>query len=313
MKAILIWVLLCLIWGSTWIFIKIGLADLPPITFSAARFLAAAFILYVLLRVQRISIPTGTREWRLFALTGILQFSINYSMVFWSEVYITSGLAAVLQSTITIFGLVLAWIFLPSERITKLKIAAVLVGVIGVAIIFIDQLKVQSLMAFLGSVAIVIGAYAASQASILVKARGGAINPGALLLCQMICGLPAIIIYSLAAEGNPFTLNWTWRAVGCVAYLSIIGTIAAFWLYYWLLGKIESTKAMMISLVTPLIAVVAGAIVLGETLPPQTGVGGLLIIASIGLIAFRRKRIEPRSCGNAEKILSAQIGKGPGD
>ena len=144
-------------------------------------------------------------------------------------------------------------------------------------------------MAFLGCVGVVIGSYAAAQASILVKAKGGAIHPAALVFCQMICGLPAIIIYSLVAEGNPFTFHWTWKAVGCVLYLTIAGTIAAFWLYYWLLERIESTKAMMISLVTPLLAVVIGAVVLGEKLPPQTFAGGLLIIGSIGLIVFRRR------------------------
>jgi len=75
-------------------------------------------------------------------------------------------------------------------------------------------------------------------------------------------------------------------------YLTVLGTIAAFWLYYWLLSKIESTKAMMISLVTPLIAVIIGAIVLGETLPPQTFFGGVLILASIGLIVFKKKNKE---------------------
>ncbi len=289
MKPILIWLVLCLIWGTTWIFIKIGLEDLPPIGFAVARFLLSVFILFFVIRIQRIPLPRTAKEWRLIALTGVLQFSINYSLVFWSEVYITSGLAAVLQAMIMVFGLVLAWIFLPNERVTKLKITAVAIGIIGVGVIFLDQLKVQSLMAFYGSVGIVIGAYAAAQASILVKAKGGAFHPAALLFCQMICGLPAIIIYSLVTEGNPLEFNWTWRAVGCVLYLSVAGTITAFWLYYWLLGKIESTKAMMISLVTPLIAVIIGAVVLGETLPPQTGLGGFLIIASIGLIVFRKK------------------------
>ncbi len=107
----------------------------------------------------------------------------------------------------------------------------------------------------------------------------------------MICGLPAIVIYALLAEGDPLTLHWTWTAVVCVLYLTVFGTIAAFWLYYWLLSRIESTNAMMISLVTPLIAVVIGAVVLDERLPPQTLLGGILIIASIGLIVFRRKVI----------------------
>jgi drug/metabolite transporter (DMT)-like permease len=277
------------IWGTTWIFIKIGLEDLPPISFAVARFLLAVGILFVIIRIQKIPLPGTAKEWRLIALTGVLQFSVNYSMVFWSEQYITSGLAAVLQAMITVFGLILAWIFLPNERVTRLKVFAVCLGIVGVGVIFYDQLKVQNLMAFLGCVGVVVGSYAAAQASILIKARGGAFHPAGLVFGQMICGLPAIIIYSLIAEGNPLTFHWTWRAVICVLYLTIFGTIAAFWLYYWLLSKIESTKAMMISLVTPLLAVIIGAVVLGESLPPQTGLGGLLIIASIGLIVFRKR------------------------
>jgi drug/metabolite transporter (DMT)-like permease len=286
---VVVWLILCVIWGTTWIFIKVGLEDLPPIAFAVTRFLFAVAILFAVVRVQKIPLPQTAIEWRLIALTGVLQFSINYSMVFWSEQYITSGLAAVLQSMITVFGLALAWIFLPSERITPVKIFAVCLGVTGVSVIFYDQLRVQSYMAFAGCVAVVIGSYTAAQASILIKARGGLLHPASLVLGQMICGLPAIIIYSLVVEGNPLTFHWTWRAVICVLYLTIFGTIAAFWLYYWLLNKIESTKAMMISLVTPLLAVIIGWAVLGETLPPQTGLGGLLIIASIWLIAIRRK------------------------
>jgi len=290
MANLLVWLILCLIWGTTWLFIKVGLDDLPPIGFSAARFGLASVLIFVIIKVQKIPLPKTAKEWRLLALTGILQFAVNYSMVFWSEVHITSGLAAVLQATITVFGLILAWFFLPNERITPQKIVAVVIGIAGVTVIFIDQLRVENWMAFLGCVGIVVGAYAAAQASILVKAKGGGMHPASLVFGQMICGLPFIIIYSLITEGNPLNFNWTWRAAVCVLYLTLLGTIAAFWLYYWLLSKIESTKAMMISLVTPLIAVVVGRIVLGETLPPQTGIGGLLIIASIGLIVFRKRR-----------------------
>lgn len=295
---ILVWIILCLIWGSTWIFIKIGLADLPPITFSAARFGLAVLVLAPLIKILGFRMPTGRREWKLMALTGFLQFSINYSAVFWSEQYIESGLAAVLQSMITVFGLLLAWIFLPAEKITKRKIVGVALGIVGVAVIFVDQLRVENWMAFAGCVAIVVGAYAAAQSSILVKAKGVGLHPASLVFSQMICGLPAIIIYALLREGNPLKHNWSWTAIICVAYLTIAGTIAAFWLYYWLLSRIESTKAMMISLVTPLLAVVIGAVVLGETLPPQTYFGGLLIIASIGLIVV--KRSEQRTVNNEQ-------------
>src|SRR4028118_1536016 len=124
---ILIWLILCLIWGTTWIFIKIGLEDLPPVTFAAARFILAVLILAVVIVFQRVPLPKTVKDWKLMALTGILQFSVNYSLVFWSEQYISSGLAAVLQAMITVFGLILAWIFLPAERITWLKIFAVII------------------------------------------------------------------------------------------------------------------------------------------------------------------------------------------
>ncbi len=290
--TIFVWILLCLIWGTTWIFIKFGLADLPPISFAAFRFASAILILAPIIKLQKLKFPHTKKEWKLIALTGILQFALNYSAVFWSEQYISSGLAAVLQAMITVFGLVLAWIFLPSEKITKLKIAAVLLGIVGVAVIFFDQLHVRNWFGFIACTAIVGGSYAAAQASILIKAKAADIHPASLVFGQMLCALPFLIIYGLSVEGNPLNFHWTLQAVICLAYLTIFGTIIAFWLYYWLLNKVESTKAMMISLVTPLIAVMVDWFFLGETLPRQTLFGGFLIIMSIGLIVFRGKKAE---------------------
>lgn len=298
---VLIWVVLALIWSTTWILIKIGLDDLPPLAFSSARFLLSVSILAVILAVRKISLPKTARQWRLIVVTGVLQFSLNYSAVFWAEQHITSGLAAVLQSTIPVFGLALAWVFLPDERINGQKVAAVALGVIGVAVIFIDQLRVENWMAFFGCVAVVVGAYAAAQSSVLVKAKATGIDPAALVFCQMLCGLPAVITYSLVTEGSPFRHNWSPKAIWCIVYLAVFGSVIAFWLYYWLLGRIESTKAMMISLVTPFLAVVIGAVTIGETLPPQTFAGGLLIIGSIALIVFRR-RAKPPSSEETEEI-----------
>lgn len=283
----IVWAVLCLVWGTTWLAIKIGLEDLPPIAFAAVRFVLAAVILFIVLRVQRIPLPDNARDWRLLAVTGVLQFSLNYSLIFWAEQHITSGLAAVLQANIPVFGLLLAWVALPGERITKRKVIAVALGVIGVAVVFADQLRVQSTMAFYGSAAVVVSAFLAAQASVLVKAKGTSLHPAVLTFGQMLCGLPPIVAYSLIVEGNPFAIHWTWQAIACVLYLAVVGTVVAFWLYYWLLRRVESTKAMMIAVVTPLVAVFAGWLVLGETLPAQTFAGGALIIGSVALIVFR--------------------------
>jgi len=249
----------------------------------------AIFVVGFVIIVRKIPFPQTASQWRLLAITGGLQFSINYSFVFWSEQYISSGLAAVLQAMIPIFGLVLAWFYLPAEKITWLKFGALTAGIIGVALIFIEQLQVNSFMAFVGCIAIVIGAYAAAHASILTKAKGGGLHPASLVFGQMICGVLPIVLVALVTEGNPLKLHYSWTAILSILYLSILGTIVTFWLYYWLLSKIESTKAMTIALVTPLIAVVCGSIVLGERLPPQTLFGGILILGSVGLIVFRKK------------------------
>ena len=291
---VLVWLILCAIWGTTWIFIKFGLeAGIPPFTFASARFIIAILGLIAVVGFGRIALPKGRSQWRLIVVTGILQFTVNYSLVFWSEQYITSGLAAVLQSMISVFGLALSWFYLPDERVDGLKVLAVTIGIIGVAVVFYEQLVLQSPLAFLGSVAIIIGAYAAAHASILVKARATGIHPASLVLGQMICGLLPMLLLA-AGEGNPFMLAWTGTAIFSVFYLAVPGTIGAFWLYYWLLGRIESTKAMMISLVTPIIAVLVGFVFNDEQMPATIMFGGALILMGIGLILFRRRAsLEP--------------------
>src|SRR5688500_2411166 len=129
MKARLVWLILCGIWGSTWLFIKLGLADLPPITFAGIRFLISCAILFPLVWLWRLALPKSRADWIMLAGTGVLSFSLNYGLVFWAEQYITSGLAALLQAMLPAFGLILAHIHVPAERMTWVKIAGVLLGV----------------------------------------------------------------------------------------------------------------------------------------------------------------------------------------
>ena len=125
MKSRLVWLSLCCIWGSTWLFIKIGLVDLPPLTFAGIRFVIACIILALFIGLRRVPLPRARRDWLLLAVTGVLSFSLNYGLVFWGEQYISSGLAALLQSTLPAFGLIIAHYYLPGERMTLAKIAGV--------------------------------------------------------------------------------------------------------------------------------------------------------------------------------------------
>jgi drug/metabolite transporter (DMT)-like permease len=288
MKARLVWLVLCGIWGSTWLFIKLGLEDLPPITFAGIRFVISCAIVFVLIRARNISLPGKSRDWLLLALTGVLSFSLNYGLVFWGEQYISSGLAAVLQSTLPAFGLVIAHIHLPGERMTWAKVVGVVLGIIGVAVVFSNQLAIAGGMALAGCVALVLSAFFAAYSNVLVKAYGKNLEPAILAAVQMFFGLIPLLLVGLLLEGNPLAFRWTPMALVSLFYLAVVGTVIAFLLYYWLVHNMDVTKSMLISLVTPVVAVVLGMVVLGEELSWRTIIGGLMIMAGIGLIVVRK-------------------------
>jgi drug/metabolite transporter (DMT)-like permease len=293
MKALAAWWLVALVWGTSWLFIKIGLEDLPPFGFGAARSAIALAALVALLIAIRRPPPREPAAWALMAASGLLVFGVNYGLSFWGAQFIPSGLTAVLHATIPAFGLALANIHLPDERLTLPRFGAVALGIAGVAIIFSDQLRIAGWAAVLGCAAIVTGALAVAYANVLVKRFGAAIDPIALMAGQMLCGLAPLAALGFMVEGSPLSFPWTGRAVWSLLYLSLIGSAAAGSLFYWLIREMPVTKVMMIPLVTPLFAVLLGAAVLGEQLLLRTLAGGALILASVALALRRRAPARP--------------------
>jgi drug/metabolite transporter (DMT)-like permease len=283
-----VWLLLSLIWSSTWLFIKLGLEDLPPITFAGIRFVVASLVLGAFVIVARRPLPRARREWGLIALTGFLSFSVNYGLLFWGEKYISSGLAALLQTSIPVFGLVIGHLHLPAERMTPRKVAGVLLGIAGVAFILSYQKEANGASALWGGGAIVIGAFCVAYANVLIKSRGARIDPAALALGQMICGLVPLLVFGAAFEGNPLKLHWTPLAVVCLLYLALVGSALAFLLFYWLVRNMDVTKTMLIPLVTPVVAITLGAVFLHETLTWRVAAGGATVMCGIALIVWRK-------------------------
>ena len=290
MKSRLVWLLLCLIWGSTWLFIKLGLDDLPPFTFAGIRFVIASAILFAIIKARRLSLPRTRADWILLAVTGVLSFSLNYGLLFWGEQYISSGLAALLQATIPAFGFVFAHFFLPGERMTTIKIFGIVMGVAGVGVVFSNQLTVAGPRALAGCAALIFGSACAAYANVLVKARGSKLDPAILAGGQMVFGLVPLLLVGFLTEANPLQLHWSRMAVIALFYLAIVGSVIAFLSYYWLVQHMDVTKTMLIALVTPVIAVALGVIVLHEELNWRTFAGGAMIMSGIGLVVLRKGR-----------------------
>ena len=288
--ALAVWLGLCAIWGSTWLAIKLGLRDLPPLSFAGLRFAAAAVVLFGIAALRGYRLPTARRDWLMLAYTGLLTITLNYALVFWGEQYISSGLAAVLSATVPLFGLPLAHRYLASEPLTRRKVVGVVMGVIGVAIVCSGQLGVGGPLAFWASLGIIFAALATSHAGVLIKANGTHIEPSVLAGVQMAGGCIPLLLGGLLLEGNPLHFHWTPMAWAALGYLIIVGSVIAFLMYYWLIRHTEVTWVLMIPLSTPLVAVAFGVLLGGEIVGWHTALGGVAIIGGVALAVLRLDR-----------------------
>ena len=305
-----VWLLLCAIWSSTWIVIKLGLQDLPPIGFCGLRFVIASLALLIFNVCRGAVWPRTAREWGFIAFTGFMTFGVNYGLLFWAEQFITSGLCAVLQATIPAFGLIFAHFMLSGERLTPLKTAGVTIGLVGVAVIFSGELHLAGRQALWGCAAVVVGAASTSFVNVLIKQRGQGFDPAVLANGQMVFGFLPLLALGWTVEGTPWHYHWTGQAVFDLCYLALLGSSLAFCLLYWLVRRVEVTRIMLISLVTPVAAVLIGAATLGEKLVGGTLLGGICVMLGMGLVVYRRGNVSPEEGEpTAEPMRVVRLGR----
>ena len=281
---------LCVIWSSTWLAIKVGLRDLPPISFVAIRFVIAVVVLVAVSLGRVRLLPKRRSEWALLAFTGVLMFAMNYGLLFWGEQHVSSGLAAVLQATIPIFGMLFAHLLIPSEPLRWQRVAGALLAIGGVALICGRLLDRNGVMAFWAGLGIVIGGAGAAFSNVLLKQRALDLAPAMIAAWQMIFGTIPMLVLGAVVEGNPLRFHWSGMALFCLFYLAVIGSALTFLLLYWLLPRMSVTNLQTISLITPPGAVAFGWLLGGETFSLLSLAGGVLVLAGVWAI-FRK--VEP--------------------
>jgi drug/metabolite transporter (DMT)-like permease len=286
----LAWLTLCIVWSSTWLAIKIGLRDLPPISFVGIRFLIAIIVLVAVSIGRTRLLPRGRDDYVVLAITGVLMFALNYTLLFWAELHVSSGLAAVLQATIPIFGMMFAHWMLPDEPLRLQKLAGAIVALGGVTVICGRLLGFNGALAFWGGVAVVVGAASAAFANVLVKARSMQVAPAMLAAWQMIFGIAPLLLLGFAIDGNPARFHWTLSSVFCLLYLAVIGSALTFLLLYWLLPRLSVAQLQSISLITPPGAVMLGWLLGGETFPLSSLFGAALVLVGVWMI-FRKAQV----------------------
>lgn len=286
------WITLCVVWSSTWLAIKVGLRNLPPISFVALRF-AIAIAVLIAVSIGRVRLlPIRRSDYAVLAFTGVLMFGVNYTLLFWAELHVSSGLAAVLQATIPIFGMFFAHWILPEEPLRMRKLAGAVVALGGVAIICARLLDFSGMLAFWGGVVIIIGAASAAYSNVLIKSRAIQLAPAMLAAWQMIFGTVPLIFLGFVVDGNPAHFHWTTMSIFCLLYLAIIGSALTFLLLYWLLPRMTVTNLQTISLITPPGAVMLGWWIGDETFPIWSLFGAAFVLLGVWMI-LRRIRERP--------------------
>ena len=280
-------VTLCVVWSSTWLAIKIGLRDLPPISYAGIRFVIAIVALLAVSIGRARLLPRSRAEYIILALTGVLMFSVNYGLLFWGELHVSSGLAAVLQATIPIFGMMFAHLMLPDEPMHWQRLSGAFLAVAGVAVICARLLNFNGMMAFWGGLGIVVGAAGAAFSNVLLKQRPIQLGPAMIAAWQMIFGTVPLLVLGWMIEGNPIRFHWTAMSIFCLLYLAIIGSALTFLLLYWLLPQMQATNLQTVSLITPPGAVMLGWLLGGETFPLWSLLGAGLVLAGVWII-FRK-------------------------
>ena len=276
-------ILLALIWGAIFLVIEFALKELTPFWAVAHRVFWAAPVLWFVVYARGRAMPRAASAWAGFFVMGALNNAIPFSLITWGQTEIESGLASILNGTTAFFGMVVAAAFLADERLTARKSIGVVLGVIGVAVIMgLDTLGGLDPRA-LGQLAILGAAISYAFAGVWARLRLTGMKPEIAAAGMLTCSAGQMLAIALVAEGPPL-LALTTTTIGAIAYMSLLGTAAAYLLFYRILASAGSGNLMLVTVVMPPISVLLGWAVLGERLSATDLIGCALILIGLMIV-----------------------------
>jgi drug/metabolite transporter (DMT)-like permease len=276
-----LYALLCFVWGSTWLVIKVGYGGLGPFNVAALRFLLAGAVLSAVVPALGVSWPKGVTQWAVVVFVGLTLFTADYGLIYWGEQYLESGLTAILFATLPLITIACAHVYLEAEPLTWRKLTGTLLAFLGVVALFGDRLRLDPSKA-VPMLAIIGSAFFAAVATVVSKRHGVGLHAAAMNAPAMLVGGAALALASVAG-GEGFALPRETQTWSAIAYLAIAGSVLAFLVYFSLLRTWSVTSLSFISVFTPAIALVLGFVFLDERPTPWTALGAALILAGVAL------------------------------
>lgn len=288
LKDWLAFVALGLAWGSSFLWIKIAVQEIGPFTLVALRLLFGVVGLLFVVAYNRPRWPRARRMWWVLVVLGLTNTAVPFVLISWGELFIDSAVAAVLNSTVPLFTMLIAHVFLSDDRITLPRIVGLLVGFGGVLVLLSRDLDFQSGLSgsVLGQGAVLLAALFYAGSGVFARRNTQGLSPIVQALVPLVVADSAIWLAVPLTE-SPFTLPQlplTWVAI---LWLGLVGSCIAYLLYYYLLHSVGPTRTTLVTYVFPLVGVALGVIFLNELLDWHLFVGGTMVVGSIAVVNLR--------------------------
>ena len=277
---------LSLAWGSSFLWIKIALQEIEPFILVALRLLFGILGLLAVVAYNRPNWPDTRRLWVVLAVLGITNTALPFVLISWGEQFIDSAVAAILNSTVPLFTMVIAHRFLQDDRLPLQRVIGLFVGFFGVVALLLRDLDGGTQDNLLGQAAVLLAAICYASSSVFARRNAKGVSPlvqafvPLLVADAAMWGITPLVESPVEFPGLPIT----WLAI---AWLGLVGTCIAYLLYFYLLHSIGPTRTTMVTYVFPLVGVALGVIFLSETLDINLLMGGALVVGSIIIVNWK--------------------------
>ncbi len=279
-------VTLSVLWGGSFFFAEIALESLPPLTIVTLRVGLAAITLWLVVLALKLPIPNSTPIWIAFLTMGLLNNVLPFSLIVWGQSQISSGLAAILNATAPLFGVIVAGILLRDESAAPLKIMGVVVGFAGVIVMMdLSSIATSSLLAQLAILAAALSYACASVYGRRFKATG--LNPILVAAGQVTGSTLLLLPIALWVDGNDHYANVPTQVWAAIISLAVFSTAAAYILYFKLLASAGATNILLVTLLVPVSAILLGWLFLEESLQTPHIIGMAMIALGLSAIDGR--------------------------
>ena len=288
-RAYLAWIAVCLIWGTTYLAIRISLETLPPLLMAAVRWIVAGTLLVAILKVRGERMP-GLRAWPSLALLGVLLLGFGNGAVVWAEQTVPSGLTAVLVATCPFWMVGIEAAMPGGERLTLRHVAGLVIGFAGIVMLVWPEIQIgdsrgRAFVAGVVAAQIACVGWAIGSSYARHRGRGRARDENVLATAafEMLFGGVALLIVGLSL-GETSRLVFTPRTAGALLYLIVLGSIGGFTAYAYALKHLPVAMMSLYAYINPIIAVALGTIVLSEPLNARMAVAAAIVLVGMALV-----------------------------